>query len=73
MRAVTIIGVILMVIGVIGFVAKGITYTTEEEVVDIGPLEVQAEDKETIPMTPLASGVAFVAGAAMLVYTRMEQ
>lgn len=37
------VGVILCVIGVIGLVWGGITYTTEEQVVDVGPVEITSE------------------------------
>lgn len=62
-----LLGIILIVIGLIGFVFQGITYTTTEEVLDIGPVEVQSENQERIPITPVASGIAVVAGIALVV------
>ncbi|MBT8401104.1 MAG: DUF3185 domain-containing protein [Rhodothermia bacterium] len=66
MKAATIIGVILLVAGVIGFVAGGISYTTSEQVVDMGPIEVEAEETKSFPSTPLASGIALLSGAALV-------
>ena len=43
MRALTIVGIILVVLGIAGFVIQGITVTSTEEVADIGPLEIQEE------------------------------
>ena len=38
MKTYTWIGIILIVIGIIAFEYQGITYTTREKIVDIGPL-----------------------------------
>ena len=37
MKTNTLIGIILIVIGIVAFAYQGITYTTREKVVDIGP------------------------------------
>lgn len=59
------IGVILIVLGLLGLFIGGISVTTDETVLDVGPLEVQEEDRRTIPITPVASGIALVAGAGL--------
>jgi len=61
-----IIGIILLVVGLIGFAYQGITYTTREKVVDLGPLEATAEKEKTIPLPPLVGGLA-LAGGVLLV------
>lgn len=66
MKAATIIGIILLVLGLVGFVAGGVTYTTNEQVVDMGPIEVEAEQEKSFPATPLASGIALLSGAALV-------
>lgn len=66
MKVVSVIGIILLVLGVIGFVAGGISYMTNEQVVDMGPIEVEAEEKRSFPSTPLASGIALLSGAALI-------
>ena len=38
-----IIGIVLIVIGLISLALGGISYTTKEKVVDIGPIEATAE------------------------------
>jgi hypothetical protein len=64
------IGILLIVAGVLSFVYQGITYTTREKVVDLGPVEASVEKKKTIPFHPLVSGVALVAGIALIVGPR---
>ena len=50
MKTTTVAGVILVVIGIIALIYGGISYTTEEKVLDLGPLEATAERRETIPL-----------------------
>ena len=61
------IGVILIVIGIISFAYQGITYTTREKVVDIGPIHMTAEKTKTIPLPPIVGGLALLGGIVLLV------
>jgi hypothetical protein len=61
-----ILGIILIVLGVLGFIYKGITYTTQETVVDAGPLELQAERERTVPIPEILSGIAIIGGIVMV-------
>jgi uncharacterized membrane protein HdeD (DUF308 family) len=67
MKPATIAGIILLVIGVVALVYQGITYTTREQVVDLGPLEVYEEDSETIPLPPIIGIIAIIGGVALIV------
>jgi uncharacterized membrane protein len=67
MKSYTLIGIILIVLGVIAFAYQGITYTTREKVVDIGPLEVSADTEKTFPLPPIVGGIALVGGIVLLV------
>jgi hypothetical protein len=62
-----IIGIVLIVIGIIGLVYGGITYTTKEKVLDIGPIEATAERQKTIPLPPILGGLALAGGVALLI------
>lgn len=62
-----IVGTILVVIGIIALVWGGISWTREETVVDLGPLEAKTETRETIPLPPVLGGIALVAGIVLLV------
>jgi hypothetical protein len=67
MKTYTIIGIILIVIGVIALAYQGITYTTREKVVDIGPIQINADKTKTIPLPPILGGIALVGGIVLLV------
>jgi hypothetical protein len=62
---VKLIGVALIVLGVVALVYEGITYTTREKVIDLGPLQAEVERKKTIPLSPVL-GVAALAGGVVL-------
>ena len=67
MKPYTLIGIILIVIGVVAFTYQGISYTTREKVVDIGPIQMTAEKTKTLPLPPIVGGVALVGGIVLLV------
>ena len=53
MKTYTLTGIILIVIGIVALAYQGITYTTREKVVDIGPIQMTAEKTKTLPLPPL--------------------
>jgi hypothetical protein len=67
MNPAKIIGILLILFGVVALAYQGITYTTREKVVDIGPIEATAEKKKTIPLPPLVGGIALAGGIALVV------
>lgn len=67
MSATRIAGGILIVIGLIGLLWGGISWTHEKTIVDIGPIEAKAQERETIPLPPIVGGIALVAGIVLLV------
>ena len=67
MKPLTIVGIILIALGVIALAYQGITYTTKERVVEIGPLKVDKEKEKTIPLPPVLGGVAVAAGVVLMI------
>lgn len=67
MRTSTLIAIILIVLGVAAFGYQGITYTTKEKVVDLGPLQMTAEKTKTFPLPPIVGAIALVGGIVLLV------
>jgi amino acid transporter len=67
MKPLVIIGLVLAVIGIAAFAYQGITYTTRESVVDIGPIHATADREKTFPISPMLAGVVVLAGVAMVV------
>lgn len=67
MKTYTLTGIILIVMGIVAFAYQGITYTTREKVVDIGPIQVTADKTKTLPLPPIVGAVALVGGIVLLV------
>ena len=67
MKSNSLIGIILIVVGIIAFAYQGITYTTREKVVDLGPIQVTADKTKTLPLPPIVGGIALVGGILLLV------
>jgi hypothetical protein len=66
MTARRIVGLALVAIGLIALLWGGVSWTQRETVVDAGPLQVQADERKTLPLPPVLGGVALVAGALLL-------
>jgi uncharacterized membrane protein len=67
MKSATILGIALIILGVVAFAYQGITYTTRDKVIDVGPLHVTSEKQETIPLTPIVGGLALIGGIVLLI------
>ena len=67
MKPATIIGILLIVIGVIGFAVGGFSFTHEKKDVDLGPLQVSHKQTSTVPIPPILSGIALIGGIALVV------
>ncbi|MBI5017585.1 MAG: DUF3185 domain-containing protein [Deltaproteobacteria bacterium] len=65
-----IIASVLIALGIAAFAYQGITYTTREKIVDLGPIQVTAEKTRTLP--PIVGVVALVSGIALLVVGRKK-
>ena len=66
MAARRIVGLVLVALGIIALVWGGISWTQEKNVVDAGPIQVQTEERKSLPMPPVLGGVALVVGAVLL-------
>jgi len=62
-----LIGIVLIVLGVAGLAYGGLTWTTSEKVVDMGPLQVSQDKSHSLPLPPIVGGVCLVAGVLLLV------
>ena len=57
---------ILIVIGIVAFGYQGITYTSREKIINIGPVEITAEKTNTLPLPPVVGGISLVGGILLL-------
>jgi hypothetical protein len=67
MKPIAIAGVLLIVIGLAALVYQGVTYTSRETVIDIGPISATADRQKTLPIPPVLGILAVAGGVALLV------
>jgi hypothetical protein len=60
-------GVVLIVLGLIGLIWGGFSYTTRKKVVDIGPIHATRDQTHTVPLPPIIGALALVGGVVLLV------
>jgi hypothetical protein len=67
MKPATIIGILLIVLGIIGYATGGISFTHEKRVVDAGSIQISRKTQDTLPLSPIFSTVSLIAGIALVV------
>jgi hypothetical protein len=66
MRPVAILGIVLILLGIAGLVFGRFSYTTEEKVLDLGPLQATAEKEHSVAIPDIASIAAILAGGFLV-------
>lgn len=67
MKTLSLLGIVLIVLGLGALVYQGFTYTTRETVIDIGPIKATAERERTFPLPPILGIVAVAGGVALMI------
>lgn len=67
MKVATVVGILLIILGVAGFALGGISFTHEKKDIDLGPLQVSHKEKSTLPISPILSGLSLIAGVGLVV------
>jgi hypothetical protein len=67
MKSTAMMGVFLVLLGVAALVYQGITYTTRETVLDLGPIQATKETTKTMPLPPVLGGMALLGGVFLIV------
>jgi hypothetical protein len=70
MGAKTVIGIVLIILGIISLGYQGFTYTTRKKVVDIGPIQATKKENHTVPLPPILGVIALAGGVVVLVAGR---
>jgi uncharacterized membrane protein len=66
-KSITLVGIALILLGIVAFAYQGISYTSREKVIDVGPLQATVDTKKTIPLSPLLGGLVLVGGIILVV------
>jgi hypothetical protein len=60
------IGIVLIILGIVGLVWGGISWTHKDTVIDAGPVEITKNERKSIPLPPIAGGIMLAAGVVLL-------
>lgn len=64
------LGILLIVIGGIMTVFTGFNLVTKEEVVDVGPIEINKTEKTPVYWSPITGAILLVAGVVIVATSR---
>ncbi len=67
MKPMSLAGIVLIVLGLAALVYQGVSYSSRETVLDLGPIHATAERQKTIPLPPIMGIGAVAAGVALVV------
>ena len=67
MKPAVIIGIVLIIVGVIGFAWGGLGWTTQKKDAQLGPLEITHKESHGIAFPPIASGICLVGGIVLVI------
>jgi hypothetical protein len=67
MKPMTIIGLVLIVVAIIGFAVGGVSFTHQKQDAKLGPIDISHKQTDTVPIPPVLSGIALVAGFALVI------
>ena len=67
MNGVTILGYLLIILGIVGLIVGGVSYTKDKHTADLGPIDLTVKEKEHVAIPPALAIVALVGGVALVV------
>jgi NO-binding membrane sensor protein with MHYT domain len=66
------VGIVLIVIGIAMMAFTGFTFITKKKVVDVGPLEINKEEKNPVSWSPIIGGIILASGVVVLLMGRRK-
>jgi hypothetical protein len=70
MRHLLLVGFVLVVLGIAGLIVQNVTFTETKQVLNVGPLQVSAEEQHNVPIPTIAGVIAVIAGLGMIYASR---
>jgi hypothetical protein len=60
------LGIVLIVLGIVGLVYGGISWTKKETVFNAGPVEIATTKRESVPLPPIVGGLLLAIGVVLV-------
>ena len=64
---ITLVGAVLIVLGIVAFAHRGIPYRSGERVIDVASLRTSVNSRKVISMSPLLVGCVLIGGVALVI------
>jgi hypothetical protein len=73
MKTKQVIAILMIVLGLVSLLLGGISWTREEKVLDLGPLQASTRERETIPLPPILGGLLLAGGVVLLMTGKRQK
>lgn len=71
MKSITsLVGILLIIVGIVALAYQGFTYTKHEQVAQIGDVKISADTQKTVYFPPILGGLSVVAGIVLVIVGR---
>jgi len=67
MKGLSLVGLVLIALGLVLLLVGGISYTKDQETADLGPIDITVKEKKHVAVPPPVSAGIVVAGVVLLV------
>ena len=64
--AMRLVGIVLIILGLVGVIYGGISWTRQETIVDAGPIELSRTERERIPLPPIVGALLLIGGVVLV-------
>ena len=61
-----LLGIVLIVLGLVGVIYGGVSWTKKETILDAGPLEISTSRRESVPLPPIVGALLLVGGVVLV-------
>jgi uncharacterized membrane protein len=65
-------GIILIVVGILMFVFRSVSFTKKEKVVDLGPVEISKNEKKSVQWPTYAAGGVALIGLVLVLTSKKK-
>lgn len=66
MKPALIVGILLIVGGIASLITGGFSFSHQKKDVDAGPIQISHESTQHVPIAPVISGIAIIAGLGLV-------
>lgn len=69
---ISLVGILLIILGITALAYQGFTYTQQEKIAQIGDVQVTADRERFVYLSPLLGGLSLVVGGVLVALGRKK-